>query len=710
MPPCSDITAGRPICKLVDIYLHNQALSNYNTVSSDVFTSNFIGLTLSQYCIVREYYCAKNHKACTQCRAMIQAARTILMNGIVPMADVFKDVFPGVTYHSLNAKRRLLQMPIVAFRIKGKTVIQSKLYLMERFDGLDYGQLSKFLSLNAAQQVSNKQTITKEDLKEMFRITQSERERELIRYAIYKTSGATPTEIRHTMGFENMQARAERVESSIKEAEEIYEAIDALAQAKDKALLYSLGIQCSSSSGSSDQGSDEETQYGYCSTGTVNACLPEDSSLAAVLQECEFNWFEFYERVEGMMGECDDVNALLEGFFLRVAHMGFAQTHMDLTVQSHDAFASAVRESYEEERMARYINGEIVSESESDNPEEYIGVTNVIGEAKTSLIVKKRAAIKRRARRMYTKTVTEKRFLSRKLSKRTSKIIRDCPNIGETIESFVEDHNVGADAWRRTGILTFDGNANLKVKVTYKNIQQHLEHVYGRNFAYGTVVELCVARNKRRLSSKRYRGLAKVTSRRARKGFNLKFNPDSHWSAAFYKALNQIQLQDGRNVLFVNRDDATGFRLDTLTTCKQYAAPTVKGKEILTTRTDYVNRYHSILQTSYNFTRTCTTPETCVGIVKAVPIHKKNPAQHFSDLVMLSTEPDLKSVFANFLSGTDKEIDCIRVDGATDEGPSHEVVQYWWTEWHFRKKKAATLVTSRSSGSSYLNRVELQNG
>ena len=63
--------------------------------------------------------------------------------------------------------------------------------------------------------------------------------------------GATPTEIRHTMGFENMQARAERVESSIKEAEEIYEAIDALAQAKDKALLYSLGIQCSSSSGRS---------------------------------------------------------------------------------------------------------------------------------------------------------------------------------------------------------------------------------------------------------------------------------------------------------------------------------------------------------------------------------------------------------------------------------------------------------------------------
>ena len=44
----------------------------------------------------------------------------------------------------------------------------------------------------------------------------------------------------------------------------------------------------------------------------------------------------------------------------------------------------------------------------------------------------------------------------------------------------------------------------------------------------------------------------------------------------------------------------------------------------MTTRTDYVNRYNSVLQTtSYNFTATGTTSEVCVGVVKAVPIHKK---------------------------------------------------------------------------------------
>ena len=57
-----------------------------------------------------------------------------------------------------------------------------------------------------------------------------------------------------------------------------------------------------------------------------------------------------------------------------------------------------------------------------------------------------------------------------------------------------------------------------------------------------------------------------------------------------------------------------------------------------------------------------------------------------------------------------KPIDCIRVDGAGDEGPSHDTVQYWWTEWHLNNSKVATLVTTRCSGSSYMNRVELQNG
>lgn len=57
-----------------------------------------------------------------------------------------------------------------------------------------------------------------------------------------------------------------------------------------------------------------------------------------------------------------------------------------------------------------------------------------------------------------------------------------------------------------------------------------------------------------------------------------------------------------------------------------------------------------------------------------------------------------------------KKILCIRVDGGCDEGPSHLEVQYWWTQRPLEAKTTATLVTSRNSGASFRNRVELQNG
>ena len=64
----------------------------------------------------------------------------------------------------------------------------------------------------------------------------------------------------------------------------------------------------------------------------------------------------------------------------------------------------------------------------------------------------------------------------------------------------------------------------------------------------------------------------------------------------------------------------------------------------------------------------------------------------------------------NPLTGKRKEIECIRVDGGGDEGPVHKEVQYWWTKRHLMKRTKAIMVTTRSSGSSYKNRVELQNG
>jgi len=52
----------------------------------------------------------------------------------------------------------------------------------------------------------------------------------------------------------------------------------------------------------------------------------------------------------------------------------------------------------------------------------------------------------------------------------------------------------------------------------------------------------------------------------------------------------------------------------------------------------------------------------------------------------------------------------VLIDGVTDEGPTHEEVQFWFAVRHLEEGKLASLPSSCSSGSSFLNHVELQNG
>jgi hypothetical protein len=136
----------------------------------------------------------------------------------------------------------------------------------------------------------------------------------------------------------------------------------------------------------------------------------------------------------------------------------------------------------------------------------------------------------------------------------------------------------------------------------------------------------------------------------------------------------------------------------------------VKGSECTTTYTDYVSKYKAVLQTSYNFSKTDATLELCAGVVKPSRLFWKYPTQHMKDFEMLEDQNELKQAFINPLTGKRKLVECIQVDGATDEGPSHLEIQFMWTLRHLSIPTVATIVTIRNSGSSYLNRVELQNG
>ncbi len=690
-------------------------------------------LSLSEYTEARAVHCSQVHtNPCHKCERILQVARTVHEQGYCTLSKAFSMAAPDKEYTAERARSLLLQMPLVSVRMGDPAKGNSFSILMELYPGTDYAKMGTILNGLANTFVPKGISLGKSTVKMLMSIAQSDRERECLRYTLYKASGMTPTAVRRAYGFEYMQARASRVEAAILEIQQIREAITDLACIEDESLLARFGIRTQADS-SSDESDEEETLSPQelenlslsRSPDAVtdssaeqlsnddylqHSCRDEDpADLKLLLDQCQYNWFEFVERLQCQLHK--DVSTDAEMFFNEIPKLELDPQAQQLVEQSHLVYLASEQDMYEQDRMARTINGEIVTDSESDDPESYVRLRDPLSEEGKSLVAKKRAAIRRKAKRRQVKAIAERRFLSRKVGKKTSRILRECPDIGKTIEIFVQERNVGADAWRRTGVLTFDGNTRLKEKATYEGIRQHLQKAYKRKFSYGTVVQLCIPRNKRRMSSKRYQGLAKVTSRRARKGFSLKFNPDAHWSAAFYKGLNQLQYVDGRDLINMNRDDATRFRLDTLTTCKQYSTPVVSGRDVLTTRTDYVNKYPSVLQTSsYNFTATSTTEEVCAGVVKAPKIHQKNPVQHASDLELLESKEELQCAFVNPVSGLPKPVECIRVDGASDEGPSHEEVQFCWTARHLSKGKLATLVTTRNSGSSYLNRVELQNG
>ena len=691
-------------------------------ICETVYVSLISGLSLSEYIEARAMHCQQSHAfQCLRCQNFLKVARMVLEHGYCTLSNAFGIITTDVVYTAEHACRLLLQMPLVAIRIGNPEQGCSFSILMEKFSGTDYSKIGAIINGLANTSMRKGVNLEKSIVKMLLSISQSDRERECLRYAVYKASGMTATMIRRTYGFENMQAHAASVESALLEIKQIREAIDDLAKTKEESLLIQLGFDVqvdSADSSINDSSENEEDSFVQSlETSAVVGCDLTHShnddkdeqnplNLQVLLKESHYNWFKFLEQCLQKNPSAD-----VEKLYNEISRFELNTQELRLIEQSYQAFLAAETDMYDQDHIARSVNGEVVSESESDDPESYVGLSDPFSKAGKNLVVKWRAQIKRRARRQKAKAVAERRFLCRKISKQNSRLLKECPDIGKTIENYVQDRNVGADAWRRTGVLTFDGNVKLKQKATYEGIRLHLQEIYNRNFSYGTVVQLCIPRNKRRMSATRYQGLAQVTSRRCRKGFTLKFNPDSHWSGAFYKGLHKLEYVDGRDLLNINRDDATGFWLDTLTTCKQYKTPVVQGKDALTTRTDFVNRYPSVLQTtSYNFTATRTTAEICVGIVKAPKLHEKSPAQHAADLELLESIEELHPLFCNLSNGLPKSIECIRVDGASDEGPGHEEVQFYWTARHLSKGKIVTLVTSRSSGSSYLNRVELQNG
>ena len=722
-------------------------MSHFKTLGNDTHISIFIGLSLSEYVNTRKYVCNIQHdQPCKVCCSMTQVAQTVLDEGFLKLKAAFTMISPDVSYTAMHARRKLLQMPLVTLGIGDPKKGNYSIYVVEKQCTVQYKVLKSLLNnwINC-QDEQSPLNLRKETVNSLLKLAESDAERQRLKYAIVRAAGLSSSKAKNVYGFNDMSSEVSKVENVLEEATAIREVIENIVKVKDEAIVRSLGIYYAAttiesgneSSDSSETDSDlsedqEDTLCGMddeapvLSESSVHAPLQQflkevtaeedeassldDQQLLDILRRCDLNWIEFAQVVSGMLKNkpLDAADDVLVDFAGKLSSLNLNEDDEHGIEQSRQAY---LIQRHQKEKEDDVDDGLVVSESESEDPSELCQVQDPLDDMGKAVILKKRASIQRKAKREIKKRIAERRFLHRKRSKKIGRIEKECPDIGKTIEEFVRKRGVGADSWRRTGVLTFDGNRHVGKKVTFRRIQDHLEAKYKRKFGYGTVVQLCIPRNKRRKSAARYKGLAQVTNRRARKGFTLKYNPDDHWSAALYRGLDDIQYKDGTRIMNVGRDDQAGFRLDTMTTSKQQATLCLKDNLPLTTRTDYVNQYPSVLQTTcYNFPATGTTSEICAGVVKAKKLFSKNPAQHFADMLMIEENEEIKPAFFNPLTGKEKEIECVRVDGGGDEGPVHEEVQFWWTKRHLIKGTKATMVSTRSSGSSYKNRVELQNG
>ena len=201
-------------------------------------------------------------------------------HGYCTLSKAFSTVTTDVVYTAEHVRRLLLQMPLVAIRVGNPKQGNSFSILMEKFFGTDYSKIGAIINGLANTSMQKGVSLEKSIVKMLLSISQSDREHECLRYAVYKASGMTATMVRRTYGFENMQARSLSVESALLEIKQLREAIDDLASTKEESVLVNLGfnVQLESADSSADDSSEAEEASNAqdLETLTVAGCSDKD--------------------------------------------------------------------------------------------------------------------------------------------------------------------------------------------------------------------------------------------------------------------------------------------------------------------------------------------------------------------------------------------------------------------------------------------------
>ena len=262
--------------------------------ADNVYISLFRGLSLREYITARIYNCQSCHmQPCSECQPLLSVASRVLNEGFCMLSEGFKSAFPNQVYKSDIAIQRFLQMPLASIRVGTPQSGKAAWFLVEYVEGVDYTNFAQYSeSIFKLMNLSTPIGMDRDKIKALLGLATSDRERELIRYAVFKTSGLSQTSARKQFGFESMDTRAEQVEKCIETVQGIREAIDKLSLVQDKALLAAMGLKAESSS------SESETETKSQTASSCNILLPSFETLKEVLQQGQYNWFTVVDFIE----------------------------------------------------------------------------------------------------------------------------------------------------------------------------------------------------------------------------------------------------------------------------------------------------------------------------------------------------------------------------------------------------------------------------
>lgn len=465
------------------------------------------------YCKMQKH---SQQEECTTCLPLIQLANEISEHGLCKVSLLFRKLFSSVKYQSDKAIKRLMQLPVAVFLLELQGPGSQTLFVTELHPGINYLAFSKvaqqFLLLKNVSNKSEVETnMPKESLSLLCNLASSETDRLLIKYTACKSMGLSAKAARALYGFQNFHEQEEKIMDAIETTHSIRNTVTELAKAENTASLRALGIPVldESESESMDESdssvsdndcvewqsehgdSEDEIQgekhgnesceaslepsnlqaipssdmihSGSVDPDTMNKskatddCMtfaPSFDHMVLILQENELNWFAFVIELKNVIAgySPESFNQLLIDFAFYLSSSDVTVEEEKLIEESRQAYLETERRQYHTEESA-----DIVSDDESDvvNPDDWLSVTGLDTEAAKEMIVKQRKIYKRKKRTRAVKAVTESRLLRKRLPNRVPNILLKYPNIGDEIEKFVRERKIGADAWRRTGVLTF---------------------------------------------------------------------------------------------------------------------------------------------------------------------------------------------------------------------------------------------------------------